>query len=104
MSKQSPVMRLTLLNLIMLLAGLGVAARAQQFTGTIQGTVQDSTGAVVAGAEVSVINISTNEARNATTESNGTYVVPQLKPGLYRVVVKKAGFKTATVDEVKLDV
>ena len=38
------------------------------------------------------------------TARDGAYVVPQLKPGSYRVVVELAGFKTATVDEIKLDV
>jgi hypothetical protein len=78
--------------------------RAQQFTGTIQGIVLDATSAVVPGAEVSVINIGTNEVRHLTTDRDGTYVAPQLKPGLYRVVVELAGFKTATVDQIKLDV
>ena len=77
---------------------------AQQFTGTIQGIVQDATSAIVAGAEVSVINSSTNEVRHVTTDRNGAYVVPQLKPGSYRVVVELTGFKTATVDEIKVDV
>ena len=56
------------------------------------------------GAEVVIVNIATNETRNAVTEDNGTYVVPQLKPGLYKVTVRKAGFKAAAVGDVKLDV
>jgi hypothetical protein len=47
---------------------------AQQFTGTIQGVVQDATSALVIGAEVSVINISTNEVRQVTTDRDGAYV------------------------------
>ena len=90
--------------LVALLVAFVSPAGAQQFTGTIQGIIQDSTGAVVPGADVSVINISTNEGRNVTTDSRGAYVAPQLKPGSYRVVVKQTGFKTATVDAIKLDV
>jgi len=104
MSKQSPVMRLTSIHLMLLLIGFGVTARAQQFTGTLQGTVQDSTGAVVSGAEVSVTNQATNVTINTTTGSNGHYTVPQLPPGVYRVTVKKSGFKTATVADIKIDV
>lgn len=104
MSKQSPVRRSIALGLILLLAGLCVPIRAQQFSGTLRGTVQDSNGAVIAGAEVSVINLGTNETRTIATEENGSYVVPQLKPGLYKITVRKAGFKVATVEEVKLDV
>lgn len=77
---------------------------AQQFSGTIRGTILDSAGAVVSGAQVSVVNLQTNDTHNIETEDDGTYVVPQLKPGLYRVTVKKSGFRTATVDEIKLDV
>ena len=69
--------------LVALLVAFVTTASAQQFTGTIQGTVQDPAGAVVAGAEVSVINTATNETRNVTTETDGAYVVPQLKPGFY---------------------
>jgi len=97
-------MRLTSIHLMLLLIGFGVTARAQQFTGTLQGTVQDSTGAVVSGAEVSVTNQATNVTINTTTGSNGHYTVPQLPPGVYRVTVKKSGFKTATVADIKIDV
>jgi hypothetical protein len=104
MSKLPPIIRITLLCLFLLFVGLGLTVSAQQFTGTIQGVVQDSTGAVVTGAEVSVINIATGETRIVTTDGNGAYTAPQLKPALYRVIVKKAGFKAATLDEIKLDV
>jgi hypothetical protein len=103
MSNQSPAIHLTLITLL-LLVGISIPAWAQQFTGTIRGTVQDSAGAVIAGAEVSVINKGTKETRTVVTEGNGSYVVPQLKPGLYRINVKKSGFKLATLDEVKVDV
>jgi Carboxypeptidase regulatory-like domain len=97
------VHRLVTLSLV-LLSGPVSPARAQQFTGTIQGIVQDATNASVPGADVSVINVGTNDIRHVTTARDGAYVLPQLKPGTYRVVVALAGFKTATVDEIKLDV
>ncbi|MCI0391543.1 MAG: carboxypeptidase-like regulatory domain-containing protein [Acidobacteria bacterium] len=104
MSKQSSVMRLTLINLMLLIAGLCVSARAQQFTGTLQGTVQDATGAVVPNAEVTITNQNTNVSVNTTTGGNGHYTVPQLPPGIYRVTVKKSGFKTTNVADIKIDV
>jgi uncharacterized surface anchored protein len=79
------------MTILLLLIGISISVKAQQFTGTIRGTVQDAAGAVVAGAEVSVINKGTNETRNVVTEGNGSYVVPQLKPGLYRINVKDLG-------------
>jgi len=89
---------------LILLVTFAAPGRAQQFTGTIQGIVQDASGAVVPGADVSVINVGTNEVRHVTTDRGGAYVAPQLKPGIYRVVVELSGFKTATVDQIKLDV
>ena len=59
MTNQSPAVRLTLLNLILLLAEVCTIPQAQQFTGIIGGTVQESEGAVVSGAGVPVVNIGT---------------------------------------------
>lgn len=93
---------------LMLTCALAVAVcasiAAQQFSGTIRGTVQDSSGAVVRQAEVSVVNIDTNVSHTVITDDNGSYVVPQLPPGFYRITVKKDGFKMAALDRVKLDV
>jgi carboxypeptidase family protein len=97
--------KLPAICLMMLILSLPTeSAWAQQFTGTIRGTVQDSAGAVIAGAEVKVVNKGTNETHNVVTGGNGGYVVPQLKPGLYQVSIKRAGFKSATLDDVKIDV
>src|SRR5262245_49198848 len=104
MSKLSPITRFALLNLTLLLVGFGLPARAQQFTGTIQGVVQDSHGGVVAGAEVTITNQNTNVAINLATGSNGHYIAPQLPPGVYKVTVKKSGFKTVTIADIKVDV
>lgn len=87
-----------------LLCILSSPALAQQYTGTIRGTVQDSSSGVIAGAEVTILHVATNATRTAVTAENGTYVVPQLQPGLYRVTVKRNGFKASTVDEIKIDV
>ncbi|HKQ74833.1 MAG TPA: carboxypeptidase-like regulatory domain-containing protein, partial [Blastocatellia bacterium] len=104
MSKLSPIMRFALLNLALLLIVFCLPAQAQQFTGTLQGEVRDSNGAVVAGAEVVITNQNTNVTINTTTSGNGNYIAPQLPPGVYRVTIKKSGFKTSTIAEIKLDV
>ena len=77
---------------------------AQQFSGTLRGTVQDSTGAVVADADVTITSTTTNEKYAVKTDAEGRYVVPQLRPGFYNVTIAKTGFKSAAIDEVKLDV
>src|SRR5215470_1746224 len=104
MSKLSPIIRLTLLNLLLLFGGFGLIAHAQQFTGALQGMVQDSNGAVVAGAEVTITNQNTNVTINMATGGNGHYIAPQLPPGVYKVTVKKSGFKTSTIADIKIDV
>ncbi len=73
-------------------------------TGTILGVVMDSTGAVVANAEVVITNVATGVAKTTQTNSDGNYTVPFLTPGAYRVTVKASGFQTSTVERVDLAV
>lgn len=62
-------------------------------TGAIVGSVTDSSGAVVAGASVKVINETTGESREVTTSRDGSFQTPLLLPGTYRVEVDARGFK-----------
>ncbi|PYX91469.1 MAG: hypothetical protein DMG67_10005 [Acidobacteria bacterium] len=59
-----------------------------QSTSAIQGTVLDSSGAVVANAQVTVQNQGTSELRTTQTDSNGRYAVPSLPVGTYKITVK----------------
>jgi hypothetical protein len=70
------------------------ASYGQGITGSITGTVTDPTGAVVAGATVTVRDVDTNAIRVENTSDGGTYTVTQLPPGHYTIKVDKAGFKT----------
>lgn len=63
-----------------------------QATGTINGTVFDSTGAVVPGVPVTVVNTGTNQTRNVVADESGRYVAPLLPVGNYNVRVEKPGF------------
>ena len=70
-------------------------------TGTILGTVTDSTGAFVANAKVTVTNVATGVAFQTTTSSAGDYQAPALNPGSYKVAAESNGFqKTATTNFV----
>src|SRR5690348_10144740 len=60
---------------------------------TLVGAVKDSTGSVVAGAKVKVVNTETAFLTETTTQPDGSYYVPYLTPGNYRVTVSAAGFK-----------
>jgi hypothetical protein len=77
----------------LLLIGLSLST-AQTITGTISGDVTDSSGAVVAGATVTVENFGTNEKRTATTTKSGSFDVPDLAIGKYKVTATAEGFKT----------
>ena len=70
-----------------------VGAAAQSGTG-VSGVLTDSTGALVAGADVTVTNVASGVAMHASTDNVGSYSVRGLKPGQYRIVVMKEGFQT----------
>jgi hypothetical protein len=81
-----------------------IATFALAQTGSIQGTVTDSAGAVVQGAEVTVRNLGSNAVRTATSSGTGAYSIPSLVPGAYEITVKMASFKTFHAADVKLSV
>jgi hypothetical protein len=66
---------------------------AQVSTSRLTGTVQDSTGAVVAGAKVTATNEGTNLTLNTITSDNGTYVFDSIQTGPYSINIEAAGFK-----------
>jgi hypothetical protein len=69
-----------------------------QTLGTITGEVKDSTGAVVPGATVTVINKATNGTRTTSTNAVGLFDFPALPPGVYSVKSELVGFKAVTRD------
>lgn len=75
-----------------------------QTAGSISGTVTDSTGSIVQGARVTATDQSTNASRSAETNASGAYSITNLAPGVYRVVVKRSGFKTISFDNTSLTV
>src|SRR5215471_19519069 len=82
----------------------GGPALAQTFRGTILGTVSDSSGAAVPGANVTIKNLDTGLTRTVSTSEDGTYAAPELPIGNYSVTVEKAGFKIGLVTGVKVEV
>jgi len=73
-------------------------------TGSIAGTVSDSSGAVVQGAEVAVRNTATSESHKATSDASGTFALTNLSVGVYEINVKKEGFKLFHVPSIELTV
>ncbi len=77
---------------------------AQTATGTITGSISDSSGASVAGAKVQITNTGTNARVEVTTNIEGNYTAPLLPPGAYRVNVSAAGFKAFEQAGIQLQV
>ena len=75
---------------------------AQRTTGTILGTVRDSTGAVIPGAMIRLKNVETGIARTVTTDSAGRYTTPQLGLGHYEVTAEANGFQTVIRSGIEL--
>src|SRR3954452_12101667 len=73
-------------------------------TGTILGSVEDPTGALVPGAQVAVKQLSTGETRNTTTNANGEFNVPFLQPGQYSLTATAGGFKSKTLSDMTVQV
>ena len=82
-----------------------MAAAAQDITsGSIQGTVSDEQGAVIAGATVEARNVGTNFSKTFTTDSDGRFTFLSMPPGQYVVSVTKQGFAKLNVENVDLTV
>jgi hypothetical protein len=95
--------RLTVLALVFCM-GMSVAF-AQETTGSINGTVKDSTGAVVKGATITITDVDKNVvARTVTTGDGGEYSVTPLPVGNYSVTVEVPNFKKFIQTGIKLDI
>jgi hypothetical protein len=91
---------------LLVIGMLSVTGLRAQVTGTatIQGTVSDTSGAVVPNAKVTVTNTGTGIAQNATTDAQGRYNVPTLQVGTYDVQATSAGFQTVSHRGIALTV
>jgi len=73
-------------------------------TGALKGVVADPSGSVVSGASVKVTSYATGQERTVVTQSNGSYLVPYLEPGNYKLEVSSKGFKTLAIEKVEIHV
>src|SRR5437660_614011 len=89
---------------IVLFLAFSVTAFRQTESATLSGTITDSSGATVAGASVQITNVETGTSIKTASNGSGLYVVPNLRPGHYRVIVEKAGFKQMALTDLTLNV
>src|ERR1700729_4331170 len=97
------IIRLVLCLAILLMTTGRVFAQAGA-TGTILGTVTDSTGAILPAVKVTVTNTQTNVAFRTVTSSAGDYNAPALNPGTYTVSAEAAGFQKSVTTSFVLAV
>ncbi|MDX1979107.1 MAG: carboxypeptidase regulatory-like domain-containing protein [Bryobacteraceae bacterium] len=96
------------MKLLPVLLWIAITASGQTSSGTITGAVQDSSGAMIPGAEIRIIGSETGDlVRTLTTGDSGSFASPLLRPGIYNIEVSFQGFKklvrqgiTLRVDEV----
>jgi len=79
---------------------LAVPASAQVVKGSISGTVVDTTGAVVGGAEVVVTNTATGQNASTTTDNSGLFKLSLLQVGTYNLKISKTGFRSSALNGV----
>ena len=86
---------------LLLLSGVAIG---QTFYGAVVGTVQDSTGAVIPGASVTIINLATGAQLTQETGDVGLYRFVALNPGQYRLEATSAGFKQFVQEPIGVEV
>ena len=69
------------------------SALAQNISGTISGTVSDSTGATVAGASLTLTNEETGDSLRQSSDGDGAFIFPAVRQGRYSLSVDARGFK-----------
>jgi hemoglobin/transferrin/lactoferrin receptor protein len=82
---------LSLLSVVLVTVILSTTGVAQSETGSISGAVKDGAGAAITGAEVSLMH-SQNVVRTAVTDTDGKFILDNVAPGSYAIVVKRSGF------------
>lgn len=87
---------------IFLLSGGRLFSQAD--TGSITGTVTDSSGAAVPGVKVAIVAIATNQQQEFTSDGAGRYSSGPLRPGEYRVEAERAGYKHLVSKSITLEV
>jgi Carboxypeptidase regulatory-like domain len=92
------------LTLLVLSTGAPPAVFAQAVNGAFHGTITDSTGAVIPGAQVEARNLGSGATRDVTSDEKGFYTITDLAPGHYSLRITSKGFQTLSRPDVELQV
>ena len=88
--------------LLLLSLWIAALACAQTFSGTIEGIVKDSSGAVVPGVKVTILDVNTRVAMTTVTNGDGNYLASFLNPSNYSASFEKDGFEKTNVEGLTL--
>ena len=88
--------------MLSLLFVISVTAFSQSSNGSLSGTVSDAAKALIPGVTVTATNVDTGVVSTGITNESGTYNVPGLLPGVYKVSAELPGFQTQTFTDVRL--
>lgn len=86
--------RLEILSIVICVLVFGTSPRAQTITGSVSGTVADSTGGVIGGASVTITGEKTGQVRSLTTNEEGRFNFAAMQPGTYSLRIEREGFQT----------
>ena len=91
-------------GLAVLMFGLAVFAFAQTPTAEVNGVVKDTTGAVIPGATIHLIDVATNTETTTIASDDGAFRFANVRPGLYRIVAEHTGFSKKEIQDVRLNI
>src|SRR5271169_5389325 len=80
--------------LVLIFLVIDAAAFAQTESARLSGRVTDLSGAAIVAAECKITNNETDISTTTLTNDDGTYVLPDLRPAIYRLTIQKEGFRT----------
>ena len=87
-----------------LIFGLTGFAFAQTSTSEVNGVVKDSTGAVISGATLRLIDVATNAELTTPATDEGSFVFANVRPGVYRLIAEHTGFSRKEIQDLKVNV
>lgn len=87
---------------LLVISSFVIATTAQTFRGGIQGTVKDSSGAVISDAEIQASSPETGLTRTTHSGATGDYSLPELPIGSYEITAKANGFRVSTITGIKV--
>ena len=70
--------------------------------GTIKGTIVDASGALVAGADITLVDVKSNKSIEVKSADDGSFSISNVAPGVYQLLVKSVGFKNLELNDLKV--